>query len=359
MRAVRLLVALCVICTAGSSFAEQAAGIAPSGQKGYLHKVEKGDTLWDITAHYLGTPWTWPSIWKENEGIDNPHLIYPGDLIWITEHGIRKVTPEEAEALLAGQSPSALSEIPLADAPKQAPDPFAALDGHATLEGRSLVFPGLHRASFVTAEELEAAAAVLGTHEPNYWLSHTQRMIVSAGEGHTEIGEDYTVFRVRRQVLHPETGKPVGFMVEVVGRVEVQEVHPETSYATVTAAYAEIEPGDRLLPYEELPEEFASAPSAEAVSGIILALQPERLWSADGDVVVLDRGTEDGLGPGRELVVYRPGGEVRDPLSGSPVLEPDDLVARLFVLRAGYTSSVALVTEARTEIRDGDRFRSP
>ena len=98
MRAVRLLVALCVICAVGSSSAEQAAGIAPSGQKGYLHKVEKGDTLWDITAHYLGTPWTWPSIWKENDGINNPHLIYPGDLIWITEHGIRKVTPETCEA---------------------------------------------------------------------------------------------------------------------------------------------------------------------------------------------------------------------------------------------------------------------
>jgi hypothetical protein len=359
MRAVRLLVALCVICAVGSSSAEQAAGIAPSGQKGYLHKVEKGDTLWDITSHYLGTPWTWPSIWKENDGINNPHLIYPGDLIWITEHGIRKVTPEEAEALLAGQVPSALSEIPLPDAPQPALDPFAALDGHATFEGRLLLYPGLHRASFVTAEELSAAAAVLGTHEPNYWISQTQRMIVSAGEGHAEIGEDYTVFRVRRKVLHPTTGKPAGFMVEVVGRAEVEEVHPETSFARVTMAYAEIEPGDRLLPYEDLPQEFTTEPSAESVTGIVLAMQPDRLWSADKDVVVVDRGTEDGLGPGRELIVYRPGDDVRDPLSGSQVLEPDDLVARLFVLRAGHTSSVALVTEARAEIRDGDRFRTP
>jgi hypothetical protein len=270
-----------------------------------------------------------------------------------------KVTPEEAAALLAGDPPAELSEIPLLGEPAPEPDPFAALDAHEALEGRTVVYPGLHRASFVTASELDAAAAVLGSHEANYWLSQTQRMIVSAGEGHTEVGEKYTVFRVRRKVLHPETGDPVGYFVEILGRAEIEEVHPETSFANLTTAYSEVEPGDRLISYEQLPEDFVAQPSAEPVNGIVLAQQPNRLWSADGDVVVLDRGTDDGLGPGRELVVYRPGAEVRDPLTDGPVLEPDDLVARLFVLRSAYTSSVALVTEARKEIREGDYFRSP
>jgi hypothetical protein len=270
------------------------------------------------------------------------------------------VTPEEAEALLAGQIPSALSDIPLADAPTHAPDPFAALDGHGMIEGRSLLFPGLHRMSFVTAKELEGAAAVLGSHEPNYWISETQRMIVSAGEGQTEIGDDYTVFRVRHKVFHPVTGEHVGYMIEVVGKATVDVVHPETSYATVTTAYAEIEPGDRLVPFEEkLPEELMSEPLADSVTGIVLALQPERLWAADGDVVILDRGTKHGLGQGNELIVFRPGDDVRDPLTGSLVREPDDEVARLFVLRVDDSNSVALITQARTEIRDGDRFRTP
>ena len=38
---------------------------------------------------------------------------------------------------------------------------------------------------------------------------------------------------------------------------------------------------------------------------------------------------------------------------------PDDLVARLIVLRSAYTSSVALVTEAKKEIHEGDHFRTP
>ena len=43
------------------------------------YTVVKGDTLWDISALYLDSPWLWPRLWQVNPEIDNPHLIYPGD----------------------------------------------------------------------------------------------------------------------------------------------------------------------------------------------------------------------------------------------------------------------------------------
>lgn len=49
------------------------------------YTVVKGDTLWDISALYLDSPWLWPRLWQVNPEIDNPHLIYPGDkltLFW-------------------------------------------------------------------------------------------------------------------------------------------------------------------------------------------------------------------------------------------------------------------------------------
>ena len=356
MRALRGLVALFMLVHAGTAFG-QAAGVAPSGQTGALHVVVQGDTLWDITAQYLGTPWIWPSIWKENEDIDNPHLIYPGDLIWITENGMRKVTPEEAEALLAGRPASPGPEEP--EFPSDELDLFAALDLQAAIEGPTLFVPGLHRASFIAAEEADGSAAVLGTHREHYWISQGQRMIVSAGEGLTEVGEEFTVFRVRRRVRHPLTGKHVGYMVEVVGRTEITEVHPETSYAVVSVAYSEIEPGDRLLPFEEVEEQFQARTYTDDVGGAVLAQQPHRLYSGRSDLVVLDRGTEHGIDPGRELVIYRKGDDVTDPITANRVAEPDDVVGRVFVLRATPQTSLALVTEAKTEIQEGDLFRSP
>ncbi len=46
-----------------------------------VHTVEKGDTLWDLSSKYLGSPWYWPKVWSYNPQIANPHWIYPGNQV--------------------------------------------------------------------------------------------------------------------------------------------------------------------------------------------------------------------------------------------------------------------------------------
>lgn len=56
---------------------EKNSEISQYSEKPYI--VKKGDTLWDISQHFLGNAYYWPEIWFINSQIENPHLIYPGD----------------------------------------------------------------------------------------------------------------------------------------------------------------------------------------------------------------------------------------------------------------------------------------
>ena len=359
MREIRFLGLLLAIVVLPSLVSAEGARVEQNDSQGQLHVVVDGDTLWDITAHYLGTPWLWPSIWNENADIQNPHLIYPGDLIWITQGSMRKVTAEEAAELLEPEI-SEPAEPPAAPAPEPedvAPDPFASLDQGESVTERLLRYPGLHRFGWVTPDQMAGAGAVLGTHEEHYWVAQRQRTIVSLGEGQVNVGDVYSVFRVRRRVIHPETGRILGYFTQNLGKAEIAEIHPEASYVEIVTAYAEIEPGDRIRPYVAPPTEIVEQTVREHIKGTIVAQQPYRIYSAWNDFVVLDRGSSDGVEPGYRFNVYREGREVSDPLTRTKILVPDDVIGSVFVVSVTPTTALALITHAARKIHEGDRFR--
>ena len=100
-----------------------AQGYDAKGRPGRIHVVVRGDTLWDVSEAYLGTPWVWPAIWKDNDAIANPHRIYPGDRIWISPWEMRVVDAEEAARLLGGHPAAPAPEAPLAAEPSPPPRP--------------------------------------------------------------------------------------------------------------------------------------------------------------------------------------------------------------------------------------------
>lgn len=56
--------------------------LGKNGSKGVTHRIRWGDTLWDISIRYYGTPWMYKKIARANK-IKNPDLIISGHKLWI------------------------------------------------------------------------------------------------------------------------------------------------------------------------------------------------------------------------------------------------------------------------------------
>ena len=97
--------------------------------------VERGDTLWDISALFLDEPWRWPELWRVNPDIRDPNLIYPGDKLYLRwEDGKPGVylsagTPYSGSSDVVKLSPK-VRTAPITTAidalPREAIDPFIA-----------------------------------------------------------------------------------------------------------------------------------------------------------------------------------------------------------------------------------------
>ena len=341
-------------------------GYDSQGRRGRIHVVVAGDTLWDISDAYLGTPWVWPSIWQDNGEIDNPHLIYPGARIWITKSEMRRVGAEEAAALLAGQpapsdGPASADDEPFApiETPGEPEQQMAALPGAltGTARARTRRVSSRDAVGLVTAEVFDASASVVDSELDKVMLSQGDRIYIGLGAGDVREDDEFTVFRKQERVFDPDTGRLLGYHVDVLGWISVVEIGEEASLAQIEVSHAEIERGDRLMPREEIPLEIAMQPSPGDVEGRISFFSQSRTMMGMVDYVYLNRGTLDGLEVGSPLEVYRIGPSAVEVARRTRVKVPDRVIADLLVVRAEPNSSVAYVTHASTEVELGDHFR--
>lgn len=350
-------------------------GVDDQGRSGRLHTVARGDTLWDLSAAYLGTPWVWPSVWTDNDDIDNPHLILPGDKIWITANEMRVVSDAEAESFLtpvARETPVAVEPAPVEEGM-----PLAALDGaedeSPTLDAFPVAIPGREsgsssasrqitvasreRMGFLTGETLAGASSIVESTSERTYLATGDPVFLGLGEGDVEVGDHFSIFRVVEEVRDVETNRVLGHHVESLGWVEVKELTGDTSIGEIREAYEEIQRGAQVVPREKLSRHVTVRTTPDAIEGQIVFLPSDRTVMADGGYVYLNRGEFHGVEVGSELEVFDPGSVMNERERRVEVRTPDTPVATLVVVSVEADSSVAFVLNAQRELAIGDRVR--
>lgn len=364
-------------------------GVDDLGRTGRLHTVASGDTLWDLAAAYLGTPWVWPSVWIDNDDIENPHRINPGDKIWITANEMRVVSDAQAESFL-DPTPASPSEGTAAtagaidggddfaaSAEAELISPVAALEGEsdelATLEafpvsvvgqepgsivsGRQITISQRDAMGFVSSEDLAGASSIVDSPIERTYLAAGDPVVIGMGEGDVEVGDQFTIFRVVEQVRDVETNRILGHHVDVLGWVEVRTLTGDTSIAEIRTSYAEMRRGVRVMPRKRIERHVTAQTTPDAIEGKVIFLPGERTVMADGDYVYLNRGEFHGVEVGSELEVYEPGLVINDRPRRVDVRTPDHCVARLIVVSVTSDSSVAFVLTSTRELVVGDDVR--
>ncbi len=293
-----------VLCTALAAAslslaADDGVALAPGHPQEYV--VVKGDTLWDITGRFLEDPWLWPEVWEGNPQIDNPHLIYPGDVITLHYRDGRPVLRlrRSGERPVVRLSPKVRAE------PRETAIPTIPLDAISQfLSGSQVVRDG----------ELEDAPYVVSLGK-EHLMGGSIDQVYLRGDGF-EAGQRYGVYR-RGDLYRNSQGEGGG---EVLGReaVHVADVvvtrAGDPATARVIRSGREILAGDRLLALNEAEfnRPFVPHPPAPGTEGSIVSVVDGVTQIGRHQVVVLNLGEQAGLEPGHVLAVYQKGPLVAD-----------------------------------------------
>ena len=333
--------------------------LAPNAPDAYTVKTR--DTLWEISKLFLKSPWRWPELWGMNlEQIRNPHLIYPGQILYLDKTGGRA-------RLRMGQEVGSSSGTD-----KLSPRVRSTELGAGSLASIPfrLIEPFLNDAVIFQSNELEAAPRIVATQEGRVILGRGDTAYV---RGDLTDAGDYRIFREAKPLLDPTTKELLGYEAFYVGsaeytkqgetRVDSQgkaEIVPATFLVTQVRQEAGV--GDRLavVPSREYTNYAPHAPQG-LVEGQIVSLYGDALTAGQNQIVSLNRGARDGMERGHVLALVRNGLRVVDSTDpGKPTLKlPDERHGLLFVFRVFDRMSYALILSVKDPVRSGDRFTQP
>jgi len=333
-----------------------------------FHVVQPGDTLWDISQMFLQSPWLWPEIWHVNEQVDNPHLIFPGDILALVyvdgkpritksnkfPNGTIKLTPHIRQ-LTADQ---AITTIPL-----------------------DSILPFLTSARVLDRDELNSAPYIVGSDSERLLAAQDHKVYVRGLESRVE--DNFSFFRIGDNYIDPETEEYLGTEAIHLGEgLKLQTGDP--SILRVKKSIEELRTGDRVWPTDDAqlrPTYFPRSPDGFE-GGQIISVYGGVEQIGQFNIVVINRGERENMEVGHVLDIYQRGQTIVDKIATERHLSsddvsiwekvsnsvinkkqtvtlPDEKAGRLMIFRTFDKVSLALVLNASRAIHTFDKVKAP
>ena len=335
------------------------------------YTVKRGDTLWGISGMYLRQPWRWPELWGMNlNSIANPHLIYPGQVLYLVrsngyarlsttapggEPGVVRLSPRTRE--------SSLAELALPTLPPHLIEPFLA---------EPLV---------VDANTLSQAPRIIATTDQRVLMANGDRAYVRSSNGtilSTAKGQphSYRIFRDAVPLKDPVTGEILGYEAKYLGSADLVQgesvvqaedgkiVQASPATVDIVKSKNEIAAGDRLLP-SPAPEYLSYVPHAPQaqVNAAVVSIYGDAsvLYASQNQVVAINKGAQDHMEVGTVLKLISKGNQIVDKTSPTRdmVTLPDESNGYAMVFKVFDRVSYVLITTALRGVKVGDTLIEP
>lgn len=349
--------------------------LAPNAPDTYT--VKSGDTLWAISRVFLLSPWRWPELWGMNmEEVRNPHRIYPGQQLVLEKIGDRaRLRVQQAQG----------GEVPTVRVSPRV-RVSAVGDGALPTLAPHLIEPFLAEPIIVDGGVLERAPRIVAAPDNRVLITRGDRIYARASDGApmadraTGPAEEFRVFRSAKPLRDPITKAVLGYEAEYLGKAQmvrgegtetVKSGRDEGKSTAVPAtldvlsARSEMRVGDRLLPEpgRQLVSYTPRAPQNPVEGGMVVSMYGDAVALAgQNQVVVINKGTADGMEAGHVLAIQKAGATIIDrsqPGERTEVKLPNERNGLMMVFRPFERLSYALILETNEGVKVGDRVTSP
>lgn len=324
-----------------------------------VHVIVRGDTLWDLAAHYLGDPYLWPQIWERNPYIRDSHWIYPGDPLVIDVAVVQPPTATEEvtspETVVSDYQPPT-EEV--GGMPQGVPEEYEPTEVSPGLPFPLGTSSDVYCFARLIQDEGEFPFSIVSAERIQYQSQFSEGEIVYLDGGSAEAvaaGDRFFVLARDRVLEHPISKASMGRIFRQVAQVKVLCAQEHSSIAEITFACDPVEIGNVLLPFSPTPVPLVTYPDQTdrcdepngKPTGYVVYARDNIVESGAEGLVMVDLGTAEGLYPGQFATVFRD-----NPAAGFPRLVIGEM--GFLVVADGWAT--AKVTRGWAPINIGDRI---
>jgi len=350
----------------GVNFYDEDLGPVDSGYTSgtpEFHVVQSGDTLWAISQVYLHDPYLWPKLWSYNQHVTNAHWIFPGDRIRLTD----PLNPTgDLDAPIEGRESLHFTKtrVPVG------------------LENQTYT---LNQTAYVDAEQFELDMEIVGCAEAKVLMATLDTAYMDYEKKRPPIpGERLVVYTPQEEVRDIKKREVLGYLVQVVGEIEIEKVARKTAEGTIADAVNPVERGYKVGPLRRKFRDINPVEAERSEVGLIIATmnstppigslvkrkkkeskKPKKSggkhsWypiSGEEQFVVVDMGGEDGVKVGNLLEVVRKGDEYTPKRAFKIPYEdgwPRRVTGSILVVQVEPKTSLGVVVFSRRELERGD-----